>query len=379
MRNPMIQAGKRYRDVLTRRTFLKSGVAAAGASALATRTAAIAAVSGDDAAWFEATIPQLQNLMTSGKLTSRELTLGYLQRIAQLNPLLHAVIETNPNAVSEAAQLDNDRRAGRVRGPLHGIPVLLKDNIATDDNMQTTAGSLALLNSRVPSDAVLVARLRAGGAIILGKANLSEWANFRGFAPFSGWSARGGFTRDPYVLQFDPCGSSSGSASAVAATAAVAVEPKPAVRSCAPPATTRCRAEAHRRTGFAERDYSPLASHDTAGPIARTVTDAAIYAGPDAKPVRFGAWKNLPSDYTAFLRRGALRGSRIGMDYRYFTADYGADPDTNAVVQKAIDVMKTLGATIVTTDTGDLFAYFENVLTVFLYEFKVQIAEYLWD
>ena len=158
-------------------------------------TTETAAASGTP--WLEATIPRLQTLMHTGRLTSRELTAGYLKRIAALNPLLGAVIETNPNAVAIAAQRDRERRRGRLRGPLHGIPILLKDNIATDDNMQTTAGSLALVNSRVPGDAPIVRRLRAAGAVILGKANLSEWANFRGFAPFNGWSARGGFTRDP--------------------------------------------------------------------------------------------------------------------------------------------------------------------------------------
>ncbi|HAF14201.1 MAG TPA: amidase, partial [Blastocatellia bacterium] len=132
-------------------------------------------------------------------------------RIASLNPLLHAVIETNPDALAIAQARDRERRAGRIRGPLHGIPVLVKDNLATNDKMQTTAGSFALVNSTVPSDSVVVNRLRAAGAVILGKANLSEWANFRGNAPFNGWSARGGFTRDPYLLSFDPCGSSSGS------------------------------------------------------------------------------------------------------------------------------------------------------------------------
>ena len=175
--------------------------------------------SDQDAPWFEATILDLQALMTSGQLTSRELTRAYLARIKKLNPILHAVIETNPQAHGIAARRDAERRAGRVRGPLHGIPILLKDNIATDDAMETTAGSFALVGSRVPGDATVAARLRAAGVVILGKANLSEWANFRGFVPqevtdlglfLNGWSGRGGFTRDPYVLSWDPCGSSSG-------------------------------------------------------------------------------------------------------------------------------------------------------------------------
>src|SRR5262249_6411338 len=196
-----------------RRDFIRLGAAAGAAGVLyggLPRLAWAGPPLHDDAPWIEATIPQLQAMMSSGALTSRELTLGYLQRVNNLNPLLQAFIETNPNAVAIAAELDNERRQGQIRGPLHGVPILVKDNIATGDNMQTTAGSLALRNSLVPGDSPLVASLRAGGAVILGKANLSEWANFRGNAPFNGWSARGGFTRDSYVLDFDPCGSSSG-------------------------------------------------------------------------------------------------------------------------------------------------------------------------
>src|SRR5206468_5179397 len=196
---------------LTRRAFVGGGLAGGAALAVGRLSsllqAAPAAAAGDP--WIEASIPELQTLMASGQLTSRELTSGYLQRINSLNPLLGAVIQTNPNAVSIAARLDNERRAGRVRGALHGVPVLVKDNIATDDQMQTTAGSLALVNSQVPADAPIVAKLRTAGAVILGKANLAEWANFRGFHPgdeFNGWTARGGFVRDPYLLSFDPCG-----------------------------------------------------------------------------------------------------------------------------------------------------------------------------
>jgi amidase len=208
---------------ISRRAFLGAGLAA-GAAVATGRLEVPSWAATRTEPWIEASIPELQRLMRRRRLTSRELTLGYLRRIESLNPLLGAVIETNPAAVSIAARRDKERRAGHIRGPLHGIPVLLKDNIATDDRMRTTAGSLALVNSRVPADAVIVARLRAAGAVVLGKANLSEWANFRGFAPFNGWSARGGFTRDPYLLSFDPCGSSSGSAVAPAANlCAVAV------------------------------------------------------------------------------------------------------------------------------------------------------------
>jgi hypothetical protein len=196
-------------DGVSRREFLGTTLAgsaalfAGGLTALTPRS-----TSAVSASWIEATIPELQTLMNSGALTSVQLTTNYLNQIATFNPLLHAVIETNPDALAIAKKLDTERHSGHVRGPLHGIPVLVKDNLATKDKMQTTAGSLALVGSTVPSDSVVVNRLRAAGAVILGKANLSEWANFRGNAPFNGWSARGGalngggpekgFTRDPY-------------------------------------------------------------------------------------------------------------------------------------------------------------------------------------
>src|SRR5215831_862786 len=179
------------RPTMTRRNFL--GTTAAGSAALLTGGLSSLfkadALAGSSFQFVEKTIPELQAAMAAGQLTAYDLVAGYLNRIHQLNPTLHAVIETNPNAVAIAAGLDNERRAGKVRGPLHGIPMLLKDNIATDDNLQTTAGSLALVNSKVPSDAPIVSKLRQAGAVILGKANLSEWANFRGFAPgdFNGW------------------------------------------------------------------------------------------------------------------------------------------------------------------------------------------------
>lgn len=218
---------------LSRRTFIElgaAGVVVAAAGGLGVAGSAAASGSGSDRGkrhpqpFVEQDIMELQRLMATGQLSSRDLTEGYLDRIHDLNPTLNAIIETNPEAVKIARQMDKERRAGHVRGPLHGIPVIVKDNIATDDKMETTAGSLALVGSRVPGDADLVAQLRAAGAVILGKANLSEWANFRGFGSFNGWSARGGFTRNPYVLDLDPCGSSSGSAAAAAASlCAVAV------------------------------------------------------------------------------------------------------------------------------------------------------------
>jgi amidase len=365
---------------MTRRAFVGAGLLG-GAALAAGRFPAFskAATSATGEPWLEASIPELQALMTSAQLTSRELTHNYLRRISALNPLLGAVIETNPNAVSLAARLDNERRAGRVRGALHGVPILLKDNIATDDQMQTTAGSLALVNSRVPGDAPIVARLRAAGAVILGKANLSEWANFRGFAPFNGWSARGGFTRDPYLLSFDPCGSSSGSAVAPAANLCAAAVGTETDGSVVCPSGNNLVVGLKPTLGLLSQDgIVPIAhSQDTAGPIARTVTDVAVLLGAMQTPFGPVSGQAPPSDYTPYLRQGALAGARIGVDRRYFTADYGGEPDLVAVAEQGLHAISELGATLVETDSGDPFAYFDAEFLVLLVEFKAQIAAYL--
>ncbi|MFN2419239.1 MAG: amidase family protein, partial [Candidatus Limnocylindria bacterium] len=308
--------GRRMNGPITRRSFL-AGAAGAGAGLMAGGLAGIGSglvraappFSGPDesAPWFERSIPELQSRMASGQFTSRELTKAYLARIKRLNPTLGAVIETNPQAVGIAARRDAERKNGRIRGPLHGIPVLLKDNIATDDAMQTTAGSLALVGTRVPADAPLVANLRAAGAVILGKTNLSEWANFRGFPPadfpfdtnyLNGWSARGGFTHDPYLLGFDPCGSSSGSGVA------------PAVNMCAVAVGTEtdgsivCPAGNNGIVGIkptigliSQSGIIPIAhSQDSAGPMTRTVTDAAIMLNVMKSPFGPVAGHTLPAD-----------------------------------------------------------------------------------
>lgn len=369
----------------SRRRFLGTSLAGsaalmpAGLQALLPSTAQAEDFARHDDLWVEASIPKLQHLMATGRLSSIELTLGYLRRIRRFNPLLGAVIETNPEAIALAARLDHERRHGRIRGPLHGIPILLKDNIATDDHMATTAGSLALRRSRVPADASLVARLRAAGAIVLGKANLSEWANFRGFAPFNGWSARGGFSRCPYLLSNDPAGSSSGSAIAPAANlcaGAIGTETDGSILS---PASNNLVFGLKPSMGLvSQRGIIPIAaSQDTAGPMGRNVTDAAILLGVMQRNVASIDDIAIPRDYRPFLRQGSLAGARIGIDRRYFTEDYGGEPDLVAEVDKALDAMQALGATLVETDTGDPFAWFDAEFTVLLYEFKVQIAQYL--
>src|SRR6266436_377176 len=371
-------------DGVSRREFIGATLASSaalftgGLSSLVPRS-----ISGATASWIEATIPDLQALMNSGALTSVQLTTNYLNQIASLNPLLGAVIETNPDALAIAKKLDTERQSGRLRGPLHGIPVLVKDNLATADKMQTTAGSLALVGSIVPSDSVVVSRLRAAGAVILGKANLSEWANFRGNAPFNGWSARGGFTRDPYLLSFDPCGSSSGSAVGSATNLCATAVGTETDGSVVCPSGNNLNVGLKPTVGLVSQDgIIPIAhSQDTAGPMCRTVTDVAIMLGVMQSPFGPVSGKSVPSDYTQFLKLGSLNGARIGVDSRYFSHAFGGEQDLVKVAQNGIDAMQSLGATVIPTDSGNPFQnnfrFYDDEFTVLLYEFKVQIAQYL--
>ena len=375
---------------VSRRKFLgttalsSAALLSGGLTSLLQRSASAAG----DFDFIEKSIPELQAAMASGELTSKSLVEGYLDRIQSLNPLLHSVIEANPDAVSIAERLDDERRSGRVRGPLHGIPILVKDNIATDDNMLTTAGSLALVNTRVPSDAVIIHRLRQAGAVILGKANLGEWANFRGndnvYPLAVGWSARGGNTINAYDLSYTSWGSSSGSANGVAAnlcSVAVGTETDGSITG---PSAVENIVGLKPTLGLVSQDgIIPIAhQQDTAGPMGRSVTDVAILLGALQSPFGNVIGHHLPRDYTQFLQRGALQGARIGRDvrffnYRYYGSGIKGDQHTVAFAQHALDVMESLGATIVDTDTGDVFAYTDDEFTALLYEFKAQIADYL--
>jgi amidase len=376
--------------IITRRKFLGTTAATSaallggGLTSLVSRSASAA----DDFDFLERSIPELQAAMASGQLTSKDLVKGYLRRIGSLNSLLHSVIETNPNAVSIAQHLDNERRGGHVRGPLHGIPVLVKDNIATDDNMETTAGSLALVHSRVPTDAVIIQQLRAAGAVILGKTNLGEWANFRGndnvFPLAVGWSARGGDTKNAYDLSYTSWGSSSGSANGAAAnlcSAAVGTETDGSITG---PSAVENVVGLKPTVGLVSQNgIIPIAhEQDTAGPIARSVTDVAVLLGALQSPFGEVLGHQLPSNYTQFLQRGSLQGARIGRDVRFFDYSYygsgiPGDEETVAFAENALSVMASLGATIVDTDTGDVFAYTDDEFTALLYEFRAQIADYL--
>ncbi len=378
---------------LTRRNFVELG--AAGAALLATgglRAANAAAAprstsKGPSDPWVEGEVTELQRLMRHGKLSSVELTKGYLDRIGALNPILHAVIETNPDALTIAKRLDRERSAGYVRGPLHGIPVIVKDNIATDDRMETTAGSLALVGSRVPADARLVHQLRKSGAIILGKANLSEWANFRGFAPFNGWTARGGFTRNPYVLDLDPCGSSSGSAASAAASLCAVAVGTETDGSILCPSGEQSLVGIKPTVGLVSGSgIIPIGhSQDTAGPMTRTVRDAALLLDAIRVPGKRVMGKRVPDSYVESLDHRALRGAKLAYDLRYVTGPYGpGDDETLAVIDAVFDQLRHQGATVTNVTSVDPALPdasgripFDDEFVVLLFEFKVQIAEYL--
>ena len=366
---------------ISRRSFI--GTTAAGGAALLTGGLASffkeSASAGTNFPFVEMSIMQLQAAMAAGQLSAKDLVQGYLNRIQQLGPTLNAVIETNTNAIAIANSLDHDRKAGHVRGPLHGIPLLVKDNIATNDNMQTTAGSLALYNSKVPADAPLIARLRAAGAIILGKSNLGEWANFRGndnvYPLAVGWSARGGDTKNAYDLSYTSWGSSSGSGAGTAANLCAAAIGTETDGSITGPSAVENIFGLKPTLGLISQDGIVPISHqqDTAGPMARSVTDIAILLGIMQSP---------QTDYTPLLQRGALNGKRIGrdtrfFDYSYFGSGIPGDEESVAFANHALDVMQSLGATIVDTDTGDVFAYTDDEFTALLFEFKAQIAQYL--
>jgi amidase len=375
---------------LTRRDFVTlaaaSGVAAAVPPLRATRVADASPIVG--AAPFdleEVTLAALQEGLRSGKYTSRRLCQAYLTRIEQLDgrgPTLRSVIESNPEAMAAAEQADAERRAGRVRGPLHGIPVLIKDNIATHDRMKTTAGSLALADAPTPAEAFVAQRLRAAGAILLGKTNLSEWANFRSTHSVSGWSGRGGQCRNPYALDRNPCGSSSGTGAAISANLAAVGVGTETDGSVVCPASANSLVGIKPTIGLVSRRGIIPISHtqDTAGPMARTVADAAtllgIMAGPDPQdPVTASAAGKAHDDYTTFLDPNGLKGARIGVARAKF---FGYSAAADRLVQEALDAMKSAGAVIV--DPADLphaGEYDDAEFTVLLYEFKADLNAYL--
>jgi amidase len=292
------------------------------------------------------------------------------------------VIEVNPDAVEIAGELDAERRRGKVRGPLHGIPILVKDNFATRDRMETTAGSLALVGAEVPRDAFVVRRLRRAGAVILGKANLSEWANFRSTQSSSGWSGRAGQCLSPYVLDHNPCGSSSGSGAAVAANLAAASLGTETDGSIVCPSSHNALVGIKPTLGLTSRSgVVPIAhSQDVTGPMARTVADAATVLGPmtgvdPRDPATADSRGQAHRDYRRFLDPDGLRGARVGV---WREGVFGVSPEADAVAEAAIGALSRLGATVVDpADIPGVADVFEPELTVLLYEFKADIAAYL--
>ena len=332
----------------------------------------------------ELTIDDLQDKMRSGELTARAITEAYLARIREVDqsgPKLNSVIETNPDALAIADALDQERKDGKVRGPLHGIPVLIKDNIDTGDKMMTTAGSLALEGHVAATDAPIVKQLRDAGAVLLGKTNLSEWANFRSTRSSSGWSSRGGQTKNPYVLDRSPCGSSAGSGTAVAANLCAVAIGTETNGSIACPASINGIVGIKPTVGLWSRTGIIPISHtqDTAGPMARTVRDAAILLGAlIAEHPADAATRNrpadIPLDYSAFLKTDALQGRIIGVDKSLLKGHEAID----ALLVKALDQMKGAGATIVEVKFRDLLKDVgKDEFDVLKYEFKDGLNKYL--
>lgn len=379
---------------MNRKEFLaNTTLAAAGLTSLLTgacntsvsenKSVAASANTPDEFELNEVTITDLQAKMASSKYTSEQITQLYLQRIEAIDKkgaTLNAVIELNPDALTIAKAMDEERKAGKTRGLLHGIPVLIKDNIDTADKMMTTAGSLALVGHKASKDAFIVKKLRDAGAVLLGKTNLSEWANFRSSQSCSGWSSRGGQTRNPYILDHNPCGSSSGSGVAVSANLCVVAIGTETDGSITCPASVNGTVGLKPTVGLLSRSGIIPISHtqDTAGPMARTVKDAAIFlsvlTGIDADDAKTKESEGKAvADYTQFLDTNGLKGKRIGIEKKKYTNQF-----LNRLLQKAMDDMKAQGAEIIEIE------YLEKIngggdaeYDVLCYEFKAGINKYL--
>jgi amidase len=332
----------------------------------------------------EVSISELQEGLKSGKFSSRSLVEKYIDRINEVDkkgPAVNSVIEINPDAEGIATALDRERKDKGARGPLHGIPILIKDNIDTADRMMTTAGSLALVGSRPLQDSFVAKKLRDAGAIILGKTNLSEWANFRSNHSSSGWSGRGGQTKNPYVLDRNPCGSSSGSGAAVAANLCAAAIGTETDGSVVCPSSANSLVGIKPTVGLVSRaGIIPIAhSQDTAGPMARTVADAAILLGAltgvDSRDSATTASKTKSfTDYTQFLDKDGLKGIRLGVARKYF----GFNDHVDKLMTDLLAEMKKLGAIVVDpTDIPTSGKFDDSELEVLLFEFKADLNTYL--
>ena len=382
---------------LSRRNFIQLGAAAGAAASLGTIAAAVPARANppvpqptpdhDDNELVEATIFQLQSKMASGRMSSEEIVEGYIDRIHELDqngPGVNTVIELNPDAIHIARSLDAERRGGHVRGPMHGIPVLLKDNIDTADKMQSAAGSLALVGTPAVHDSTVAARLRAAGAVILGKSTLSEWANFRSFFSSSGWSGRGGQCNNPYAIDRNPSGSSSGSAAATSASFTAVSLGTETDGSIISPANNNGVVGIKPTVGLTSRAGVVPISHnqDTVGPHARTVTDAAIVLGAlvgvdPRDPATAASAGKFFTDYTQFLDPNGLKGARIGVARQGLSFPKA---EVDAIFEDAIAAIKAAGATVV--DPADIPSINDinssgDEFMVLVFDFKVDLAAYL--
>src|SRR5579859_3916865 len=332
----------------------------------------------------ESTIADLQNKMKTGELTSKAITTYYLKKIDQLDkngPAINAVIEVNPDALAIAEQLDKERSENKIRGPLHGIPILVKDNIDTADKMLTTAGSIALDGNHAAKDAFIISKLRESGAVLLGKTNLSEWANFRSNRSSSGWSSRGGQTKNPYALERNPCGSSSGSGAAVAANLCAIAIGTETNGSIVCPASVNGVVGIKPTVGLWSRSgIIPIsATQDTAGPMARTVTDAVILLGAltgvdENDAVTKSGEGKTERDYSKYLDANGLLGKRIGIEKSYVKGHEGVD----ALLQTAIQQLRSKGAEIVEVDfLSTVKGIWKDEAAVLEFEFKDGLNKYL--
>jgi len=377
----------------SRRTFLQVALGTTGTAALYpalgagrafTKPAQSAAPAVKPFELEEITIPQLQEGMKSGKFTARSLVEKYRARIDEIDksgPAVNAIIELNPDALAIADKLDAERKAQGARGPLHGIPVLIKDNIDTADGMMTTAGSLALIGSKPPKDSFVVQKLRAAGAVILGKTNLSEWANIRSSHSTSGWSGRGGLTKNPYALDRNPCGSSSGTGAGISANLAAVGIGTETDGSIVCPSSSNGLAGIKPTVGLISRSGIIPISHsqDSAGPMCRTVHDAAILLGaltgidPEDSATAASAG-NSQTDYAQYCDPYGLKGARIGVARKYF----GFSDAVDALMEEALATMKQQGATLVDPADIETFGKFDDTeLLVFMYELKADLNAYL--
>jgi amidase len=387
----MARSGIRFSS--SRRSFLQSAVQAGAVGALCPtlrpgrRLESDASSGASEVRPFELdeiTISELQEGMKSGRFTSASLVEKYTTRIHEIDkqgPTVNSIIELNPDAATIAEGLDREREAKGPRGPLHGIPVLIKDNIDTADRMMTTAGSLALVGSKPPKDSFVVQRLRAAGAVILGKTNLSEWANIRSSHSTSGWSGRGGLTKNPYALDRNPCGSSSGTGAGVSASFAAGGIGTETDGSIVCPSSSNGLAGIKPTVGLISRAGIVPISHtqDSAGPMCRTLRDAAIILGaltgvdPDDAATAASTGKSY-SDYEQYCDPNGLKGARIGVARKYF----GFSEAVDALMEQSIDVMRKLGATVVDpADIATLGKFDDTELVVFMYELKAGLNAYL--